>query len=239
MKLSKTLWLISVMVPAIILSACNLGATAVPAQDPGAIQTESFNLVLTQAAMQQTQTAQAIPPTAAPTNTLVPLPTQGLIPTVSLGGNTPIPFNTQLPGLTPLASPIPTLGSIATITTKNGCNDGTFLGETAPKDGAKLKNFEDFEKGWTILNSGTCTWDDGYTFAFNKELSSPELKGYDIVIRKSEDFIAPGKSQSFVVKLMVPGGKTKEVEYKGYWKLRDDAGNFFGPLVSVIIVAVP
>lgn len=240
MKLSKSIWLISVMVPAIILSACNLGATAVPTQDPGAVQTEAFNLVMTQAAMQQTQTALAIPPTIAPTNTFIPLATtQGLIPTAALGANTPFPLNTQLPGLTPLASPVPTLGSIATITTKNGCNDGLYIGETAPFDNAKLKNFTEISKAWTIQNTGTCPWDDGYAFVFNKELSSPEIKGYDIVYKKTDTFTKPGQSNSFVIKLTVPGGKTKEVEYKGYWKLRDDGGNFFGPLVSIIIVAVP
>jgi hypothetical protein len=240
MKLRKSLWLMSVMVPAIILSACNLGATAVPTQDPGAVQTEAFNLVMTQAAMQQTQTALALPPTAAPTNTPLPTATQGLIPTAALLGlNTPIPLNTQLPGLTPLASAVPTLGSIATITTQNGCNDGLYIGETAPFDGAKLKNFKEIEKAWTIKNTGTCEWDEGYKFVFNTELSSPELKGYDIVYKKSDDFTKPGESQSFVVKLTVPGGKTKEVEYRGYWKLKDDAGNYFGPLVSIIIIAVP
>jgi hypothetical protein len=241
MKSSKSLWLISVMVPAIILSACNLGATAVPTQDPGAVQTEAFNLVMTQAAMQSTQTAMAIPPTVAPTNTLLPLATpQGLIPTAALAGlNTPIPLNTLLPGLTPLASPVPTLGSVATITTQNGCNDGLYIGETAPLDGAKLKNFKEIEKAWTILNTGTCPWDEGYAFVFNKELSSPELKGYDIVLKKAGDFTEPGHSQSFVIKLTVPGGKTKEVDYVGYWKLRDDAGNYFGPLVSIKFTAVP
>jgi len=240
MKLSKILWLLSVLVPATILSACNLGAAAVPTQDLGAVQTQAFNLVMTEAAMQQTQTALAIPPTAMPTNTLLPAATQGLIPTAVVSGlNTAIPFNTQLPGLTPLASPVPTLGSIATITTQNGCNDGLYIGETAPFDGAKLKNFKEISKAWEIKNTGTCPWDDGYAFVFDTARSSPELKGYDIVYKKGDAFTKPGASNSFVIKLTVPGGTTKEVEYKGYWKLRDDTGNYFGPLVSIIFIAVP
>lgn len=240
MKLSKTLWLIGVMVPSIILSACNLSATAVPTQDAGAIQTEAFNLVLTQAALQQTQTAQAIPPTAAPTNTFLPLATQGSIPTAAFqGGNTPVPFNTQLPGFTPLASPVPTLGSVATITTKNGCNDGTLVEESNPLDGAKLKNFTEFTKSWTIQNTGTCTWDEGYAFVFLKELSSPELKGYDVVFTNRDAQTVPGNKNKYNLKLTAPGGKTKEVEYVGYWKLRDDGGNFFGPMVWVKFISVP
>jgi hypothetical protein len=48
-----------------------------------------------------------------------------------------------------------------------------------------------------------------------------------------EDYTEPQHSQTFVVKLTAP--KTPG-EYKGYWKLRDDAGNYFGPLVSVWII---
>lgn len=240
MKLRKTLWLISVMIPAIILSACNLGATAVPTQDPGVIQTEAFNLVMTQAALLQTQTALAIPPTAAPTNTLLPIATQGVIPTAALTINTPIPFNTQLPGFTPLASPIPTIqGSVATVTTKNGCNDGWLVSESAPLDGAKLKNFTKFTKTFNFINKGTCTWDEGYTLVFLKDLSTPELKGYDIVYTKRDTPTKPEQGNSFNLKLEVPGGKTKEVEYVGYWKLRDDAGNLFGSMVWVKFIAVP
>jgi hypothetical protein len=230
----------SVLVPAIILSACNLGTAATPTQDPGAIQTEAFNLVMTQAAMVQTQTALAIPPTAAPTITPLPSPTLGLIPTAALSAiNTPIPFNTQLAGLTPLASPIPTLGAISTVTTKNGCNDGTLVAESKPYDGAKLKNFTEFVKTFEIINTGTCTWDAGYKFVFLKDLSSPELKGYDIVYTERDTPTKPGASNSFNLKLTAPGGKTKEVEYVGYWKLADDGGNPFGPMVWVKFTSVP
>jgi hypothetical protein len=240
MKLSKKLWLISMVVMTVILSACNMNVTAVPTQDTAAIQTEAFNLVMTQAAMAQTQTALAIPPTAAPTITPLPSPTLGQIPTAALSPlNTPIPFNTQLPGLTPLASPIPTLGSVATITTKNGCNDGTLVEESKPYDGDKLKNFTAFEKYFVILNTGTCVWDDGYKFKYLTDRSSPELKGYDIVFTTRDTPTQPGHKNKFNLQLEVPGGKTKEIEYVGYWKLQDDGGNFFGPMVWVKFIAVP
>ncbi len=239
MKLSKKIWLIS-MAAATILSACNMAVTTTPTQDTGAIQTQAFDLVMTQAAMQQTQTALAIPPTVEPTITPLPTATIGLIPTAALLPlNTPIPFNTQLPGLTPLASPIPTLGSVATVTTKNGCNDGTLTGESKPLDGTKLKNFTKFTKTFEILNTGTCPWDQGYKFEFLTDRSSPELKGYDIVYTNRDNPTKPGQSNSFILKLEVPGGKTKEVEYVGYWKLKDDAGNYFGPMVWVKFTAVP
>jgi hypothetical protein len=227
---------------AVILSSCNLGATppASVTQDVGAIQTEAFNQIMTQAALQQTQTAAAAP---LPTNTLAPSPTSNVPPTFApVGGgavatNTPFVFNTQQPGFTPLASPIPTatLGAVATITTKNGCNDGRYVGETKPLDGTVVKAGSQIKKGWQIENIGTCDWDGGYVFKYREDLSTPGLGGYDIVIYnyRPDDFTLVNHSQTFIVKLTAP---TTPGTYKGYWKLRDDAGNYFGPLVSIWIV---
>ena len=237
MKFRNSLWLAGTMILAIILSSCSLGATPVPTEDPGVIQTQAVSIVFTQVAMQQTQTALAIPPTPASTNTPLPTVTLGVLPTFApVGGvNTPFAFNTQLPGLTPLASPFATISNIATFTTKNGCNDGIFIGETAPKDKDEVKAEKDFSKGWTIFNSGTCVWDEGYSFAFLPDSSSSELKGYSIVLKKDApaEYTKPQHSQTFIVKLTAPKAAG---EYKGYWKMKDDAGNAFGPLVSVWII---
>lgn len=240
MKFRKSLWLVVMAILAVTLNACNLGATPAPTQDPGIVQTEAVSIVLTQAALQQTQTALAIPPTVMPTNTPFPTATLGEIPTFSAlaGTNTPFAFNTQQPGLTPLSSPIATTaGVVATFTTKNGCNDGSFLGETEPFDQDKLVAKKNYSKGWTILNTGTCTWDEGYSFTYMAELSDPEIKGYSIVLKKNTpgDYTKPGHSQTFIVKLVTPATAG---EYKGYWKMKDDAGNFFGPLVSIWIIVL-
>ena len=55
MKSRKSLWLVGMTVLAVILSSCNLGATPVPTQDPGVIQTQAVSVVLTQVALQQTE----------------------------------------------------------------------------------------------------------------------------------------------------------------------------------------
>ncbi|MDO9303140.1 MAG: hypothetical protein Q7T89_17255, partial [Anaerolineales bacterium] len=65
---------------------------------------------------------------------------------------------------------------------------------------------------------------------FQPAYSTPDFKGYDIVFRKAEDFTAPQKGITFIIKLNasnVPG------EHIGSWKLRDDGGNYFGSLVYV------
>ena len=237
MKLRKPLWLALAMIPAMISSSCSLGATPVPTQDPGAIQTEAVSIVLTQVSMQQTQTAMAIPPTQAPTNTPYPTMTLALMPTFApVGGTTtPFAFNTQQPGLTPLASPFATVGIVSTVTTKNGCNDGTFIGEdgAALVDWAELKPEKEYAHSWSILNAGTCTWDEGYAFALMKDFSSSEIswnKTAVVISKDPAEFTAPQHSQTFVVKFTTP---KKAGKYEAYWKLRDDAGNYFGPQVWI------
>jgi hypothetical protein len=237
MKFRKSILLMGALIAAVILSSCNIGATPAPEQDPGTVQTQAVELVLTQAALQQTQTAAAMPPTPLPTNTLAATPTLGGLPTFApIGGTTtPFAFNTQQPGLTPLALVSPTIGFVNTVTTKNGCNDATYLGEGGVKDGDEIEAGKSFSKSFMLQNTGTCAWDEGYSFAFVPEFSTPGFQGYSIVLPKNkpEDYTKVGHGQTFVLKLTAP--KTAGT-YKGYWKLKDDVGNFFGPLVWLEIV---
>ncbi|MDP1545460.1 MAG: NBR1-Ig-like domain-containing protein [Anaerolineales bacterium] len=236
MKFGKNIWLTGFILSAVLLSSCNIGETPVPVEDPGVIQTQAFEIVLTQSALQQTQTAAAVPPTPLPTDTQAPTPTLSGLPTIGAGGtNTPFAFNTQQPGLTPLPLLTPTVGAINTVTTKNGCNDGAFLGEGGIADGTVLAPNKEFNKSFSIQNTGTCTWDEGYSFAFVPEFSTPGFVGYSIVLAKEkpEDYTPPGKGQTYVLKLTAP---KEPGTYKAYWKLKDDAGNSFGPLVWLEIV---
>jgi hypothetical protein len=232
MKFRKPSWLISVaMIGAVLLSSCNLGATPIPTEDVGAVQTQAFNIVLTQSALQMTQIALANP-TALPTATPLPTGTLGAATFAPIGGEGAA---TPIPGFTPLASPVPTLGgAIATITTKNGCNDGTYMGETEPAktDWAVLTANTEYSKAWTIQNVGTCPWDEGYAFVILPERSSPEIRWVQtsIVIKKNDEFTLPQHGQSFVVKFTTP---RKAGKYEAYWKLHDDAMNYFGPMVWI------
>jgi hypothetical protein len=226
MKYQKIKWLFAYTLLSIILSSCNLGATPVPTQDIGAIQTEAFNQVLTQVAL-------AASPTPMPTNTPLPATATLAAPAtfIVVGNSTPFPFNTPQPGLTPIALGIPTIaGSIATITTKNGCNNGTFTGESTPYDGQVIEPSRSYQKNFDIVNTGSCTWDEGYVFKFLPEMSTPGFEGYDIKIVKPEDFTPPGMLRTFSLKLRA---SVRAGEHIGVWKLRDDGGNYFGPMVRI------
>jgi hypothetical protein len=231
MKFLKYQWLAICIMLSIILSSCSLSATPVPTQDMGAIQTEAFNQVLTQVALASTATPLPTNTTLPATPTLVAPPTF-IVLDGSVSTATPFPFNTAEPGfgLTPLASPVPTIGGIVpTITTKNGCNAGELVKENMP-DGTVLKRGQAYEKVWEFLNTGSCAWDEGYTFAFLPAYSTPDFKGYDILFRKEEDFTKPGEGISFIIKLNAANAPG---EYTGSWKLKDDGGNYFGSMVWV------
>jgi hypothetical protein len=235
-SLRRTLFLL--LTAALTLAACNVGAAPAPTIDVNAINTAAFGTAVAEVAAQQTESALAAPSaTQAPANTLIPLATLGL-PTAA-GGTGALPtlsFNitpntTPLVGFTQIATSRPA-GSSGQASTASGCNDAAFVGETLP-DGSVVGAGKKFVKGWELKNTGTCTWDEGYVFAFQADLSSSAIQGYDIVIKASDDFTKPDRSQSFVIKLTAP---TTAGEYKGYWKLKSDTGAYFGPLVYFDIV---
>jgi hypothetical protein len=194
---------------------------------------------MAQISAQQTMTALVAPSaTPLPTNAPVSLATVapptvagGVLPTVSFNST---PNTTPLAGFTNVAgSPIaPTAAGGIIGDTKAGCNDGAFVGETLP-DKSVVDAGKDFTKAWEIKNTGTCAWDEGYVFAFQPDLSSAGIKGYDVVINNEDEITKPGHSQSFIVKLTAP---TAAGEYKGFWKLKADNGTYFGPLVYFDIV---
>lgn len=235
--------LLILLATTLTLAACNVGATPAPTIDANAINTAALATAMAQIAGQQTQTALAAPsatqlPTNAPISlTSVGLPTAaGPAPTGNTGGLPTVSFNTTpnttpLGAFTPLGTAVaPTTSGIGT--TAAGCNDGAFVGETLP-DKSEIGAGKDFTKAWEIKNTGTCTWEEGYVFAFQANLSSNQIDGYDIIYRDKDKATKPGHSQSFIIKLTAP---TTPGEYKGYWKLRDAKGTYFGPLVFFDII---
>lgn len=214
------------------LAACNLGKSPEPTADVGALYTAAAGTLVAQFGDQQTQTAQAVSPTpqASPTPlaSLTALPTfpalSGLTPFATFGLTTPGVGLTPL-GLTPQA----TLAAPVTSGFAVGCNNAVFIGETIP-DKTKMSPLHSFKKSWSLQNTGTCAWDEGYTFAFK---SGDRLDGVDVMITREQDFTDPNHSQAFVVPMEAPKDPG---EYVGYWQMQDDSGTWFGSLVSVDII---
>jgi len=95
----------------------------------------------------------------------------------------------------------------------------------------QLTSSEPFQKGRRLRNSGTCTWNPGYTLA----PAGGERMGGNLVLL--ENPVEPGAEYDFWVDLVapiVPG------EYVGYWSMRNDqSGLLFGDRVSVAIRVIP
>lgn len=219
MSIKKSAWAVIVLCLSAALASCNIGSTPAPTTDVNAIFTFAAGTMNAQLNDQATQTAQAASPTAAATNT--PLPT---IPVIPLG----TPFFTSIPGSAAL--PTASTGGNTLGSTAVGCDNATYLSETKPDDGTQITAGDTFKKGWSFQNTGTCTWNTGYTFAF---VTGEQMGGNNIAISKDADFTAPGHSQTFIVSLQAPATAG---DYKGYWQMKNAQGTPFGSRVWVDIV---
>jgi hypothetical protein len=198
------------------LASCNVGATPEPTIDVNAIFTLAAATMDAQLNDQETQTALAVSPTSPAT--ITPAPTFQVIP---LG----TPFSVNTPG----GAAVPTTAGGGLGSTAVGCDNASFQSETIP-DGTQLTAGDTFTKSWSFQNTGTCTWNAGYSFAF---ATGDLMGGKDILISKEADFAAPGHSQAFNVKLTAPATAG---EYKGFWQMKNAAGTPFGSRVWVDIV---
>jgi hypothetical protein len=231
MKFAKLLWTSALILMAAALTSCNLGKAPERTADVNAIYTSAAQTMVAGLRSQQTQTAQALPPTA----TLTPLATFTPLPTFPISTGS-VPFGT--PG-TPLVfatvagATLPSGTGVYSF--PQGCNDATFIGETAPYDGTVIGGGKLFDKGFSMLNSGTCKWDEGYSFAFK---SGDQMQAQNVVLTKqsaASDFTTPGHSQAFVLHMQAPRAPG---EYKGFWQMKSDAGVWFGSIVYVDIVVL-
>ena len=223
--------LMIVLAAALLLTACNVGAAPSPTLDVNAINTAIVGTTVAQFSAQFTQTALAAPQatnTPLPTDTPQELPTFAL-PTVSFN-TTPTVAGafTPLPAFTQLASPA---AAGATQVLGDACNNSAFEGDVTIPDGSVLPPGSDFQKIWKLRNSGTCTWDEGYSLVYIGG-SSPDLDPQNYNFSKSSDFVAGGAAVNLAVNLTTPCTPGK---YEGHWRMRTDNGFYFGTIVSVYV----
>jgi hypothetical protein len=201
--------------------------------DVNAINTAIVGTTIAQFSEQFTQTALAAPTnTPLPTDTPIPLPTFDLpttdpnaLPTFSLVSPTP---GSGLPGFTQIA---PTSGVAATSSLGDACNNFVFEGDIGVQDGDILPPGYDFQKVWKIRNTGTCTWDEGYSLVYQFG-SDPDLDPPNFDFKKSSDFVSAGEAVNLGVNLTTP---CTPGLYEGHWKMRNDQGFYFGTILSVYV----
>jgi hypothetical protein len=219
MRTKNFAWAVTALLLTTALASCNIGATPAPTIDVNAIFTAAASTMNAQLSDQATQTAEAVTPTPAATITALPT-----FPVIPLGS----PFPTAAPG--GAVAPTTSTGGGTGGSTAVGCDNSTYISETAPDDGKQYSAGDTFSKGWSLENSGTCAWDTGYSFAY---VDGDQMGGKDIVLSKDTDFTDPGHSQTFIVKLTAP---TAAGEYKGFWQMKNATGVEFGSRVWVDII---
>jgi hypothetical protein len=227
---------------AVILAACNVGATPAPTIDVNAINTAAHATAMAQISAQLTQTALAAPSnTPLATDTPLSLATSAL-PTVAGGptatggvsGALPTlsfnttPNSTPLAGFTPLASPVV---PVNTVSLGDSCNNSIYIADVTYPDNSELRPGTDFEKIWRVQNTGSCTWDEGYKLVF--VAGDRALDPVNFEFENSSDFVSGGETADIGVDLTAP---TAEGTYSGTWRLQSDSGVFFGTLLTVVIV---
>lgn len=225
-SLRQAVW--TLITAALVLTACNVGATPAPTVDVNAINTAAVETAMGQLSAQFTQTALAAPSaTTIATNTALALPSFEL-PTTS-GAPPTVSFNsTPLPGFSPLASPVP---AGATASLGDSCNNSVFEGDLTIPDGTVLEPGVNFQKVWKIRNTGTCTWDEGYTLVYIAG-SEPDLDPYNFQFRDADDFVASGEAIDIAINLTTP---CQPGSYEGHWRMRNDQGYYFGTILSVYV----
>jgi len=119
-------------------------------------------------------------------------------------------------------------------------DDSEFVSDVTVPDGTSFEPGTVFRKTWRIRNSGTCTWDAGYRFAFlsGDRMSGPRsapLGSLDRLYESSPLFptVRPGEEIEVSVTLIAP---TEEGTHEGHWQLFAPDGTPFGTRVFVSIV---
>ena len=101
------------------------------------------------------------------------------------------------------------------------CTDqAQFVRDVTVSDGTLFEPGESFTKTWRLRNSGTCTWSKDYALVHSAGYS---LLGPDVMVLPTE--VEPGELIDLSMSLKAP---SIDGSYDGYWKLRNDAGAFFG-----------
>jgi len=231
MRYTKRSWLIIMLVVSLVLSACNFGQEPEPTPDVGAIFTAAAETVVAQYSLELTQTALAAPTaTQIPTNTPVATfaiesPGAGSPAAPALVISSPtLGIGTQ-PGVITLASPTP----ITALSTQAGpvCNNSAFVADINYFDGSVVEDDIMIEKVWSIQNTGTCIWDDGYALVPVTGAAKGTWK-----IDEKREFVEPGEIVEIGIDMRTP---TTGGEWGGCWQMQGDNGQMFGTAVCILI----
>lgn len=187
----------------LLLSACGGGPAAKPSDTPApeAIFTSAAQTAEARRVERFLQTAT--------------LPPEAIIETSTFATPTQTPPSIQLSPSVAAATPAPAATQPASAGER-----GEYLADVTVPDGTVFGPNQQFQKTWRVKNTGQTIWTTDYTLVY----IDGALMGAEPAVPLAEA-VEPGKQTEITVDMVTPpnpGG------YRGYWKLRNAAGQVFG-----------
>lgn len=222
MSVSKRI-LITLMLSAVLLSACGNAGAATP-QDPNVIYTSVVDTMV--ASYFTTQTALVPPTSSIPTLPMVTYVVSTPVASPTLIYTATRPYYTATIGTA--FSPTPT-GTLATPTINPsslafGCNNLEFIRDVNFPPGSVLLPGQNFTKTWKVQNTGTCPW----MYQYRLTLVGGDQFGAALV--KLGSMIPVNQWTEVSINMDAPN---KEGNYANYWRMADSNNNAFGATLVV------
>ncbi len=203
------------------LVACGKGPIGSPTSNPNIVYTQIWETV----AVGQTQTAAAVPPTQAATNT----PEATVTPKVT---NTPLVSSTPASGdATAVPSSQPTASNTLRPTSQATCDNFQFVSDVTVPDGSEVSAGSTIIKTWQIKNLGPCDWNQDYMLTFGWGGEGTDWK--TATPTNFSKIVKPGETLDVSIELQVP---SEAGSYGAVFRIRNDDDIYFGPTLTIYIV---
>ena len=245
---NKVVLFILINVVIMSLSACTLGQNEQPTATPpdvnavqttaaGTAQVELTNIAAAALATSTLTATSAV--TNTPAQSVTDTPAQAATATFSPGeltwtptataltiGGTDIASLTGTPTITPLPTSPGVIGGPV-------CKNARFDGDITVPDDTQFHPWDKFSKAWSVRNTGTCTWDQGFYFAAIS--GPPSMTAHPYYFKFKKDFVPAGQAVNIYIDMYAPGDPG---EYVAHWHMYDDLGKPFGGDFTVVIKVV-
>jgi hypothetical protein len=222
MKTRMTRIIIALIMAIAILSACaTLSPSQTKAIQPGAVQTYAIHTLAAEATLRQQSSSPTPLPTYSPippTNTLISIPTNTLLPAVPTELFSPQEAITT----TATATIIPTPDYSRTLEdgTPAPCNAAKFITDVTIPDEMRVAMGEKFTKIWRVKNIGACAWTSEYALVLiygNLMNAKPPIY--------LDRVVAPDEEMDLIINMQAPYIPACWVSN---WMLQDPNGERFG-----------
>ncbi len=205
--------ILAVILMTALVSGCGRKPTPAPTISAEQIQkwaAETVNAIVEKDGTEKTQIA--VVPQATPTRPPVTVPT---LPEVARA--------TAIPTVAPYTGGGGG-GSPAQPVQPRACDSFNFVADVTVPDKTAMTPGQAFTKIWRIVNNGTCTWNQSYSFVFvsGDQMSAPAMVQVPTIV-------APGGTVDIAVDMRAPNING---EITSNWMMRNASGAVFGTNAS-------